>query len=402
MTLSTRRFSPNLMFILLFAGVTSVSAQTEPFAILTDDEIASHTATMAGLEGQAKEDYRNAQYQMLQQRAAKQGYAMPDTPPWQARAETLPASAAQTASASAAGPADEAAAAHAAMREKMRAHREALLEAANSPPPAADTPPATALSGAQGPVAPTQAANAPMPAPAPAMQPPTVAPVPPPTLSGESATPQQTANTAPTPPVAAKPPQQTPSITAAPPTAPVAPQQPPDIAATPPMAPAAPKPPQKPSNIATPPSIAVTSPSAAAPVEQAPTGSAATNKDAPIPMARIQVPTNRTAPVAPEPPAAPPSPARPAGGQADVATMNAYREEMRKRFDTYMQQRQTQMEELARQQREAAGANNRPAPPMQPSPVQPRPTPYGYPNMPAYGPRYPSAYPGYRTPYWQQ
>lgn len=81
--------------------------------------------------------------------------------------------------------------------------------------------------------------------------------------------------------------------------------------------------------------------------------------------------------------------------------MSAYRENMRTRFDEYMQERQMQMEENARRQREqheAAMEQNR-ALRANRGPY----APYPYPAAPpSYGPRYPAAYPGYRTPYWQQ
>jgi hypothetical protein len=136
--------------------------------------------------------------------------------------------------------------------------------------------------------------------------------------------------------------------------------------------------------------------------------------------------TERTAvqpPVAPPPPIPPsPPPAQQRAPAADLAlggvtdanappagvpgaanpsseAMNAYREAMRARFDEYMRERQAQLEEsvrLQREQHEAAIGRSRTEAPRQP--IQP----YPYPAMPPYGPRYPAAYPGYGTPYWQQ
>jgi hypothetical protein len=86
--------------------------------------------------------------------------------------------------------------------------------------------------------------------------------------------------------------------------------------------------------------------------------------------------------------------------------MDAYRKEMRARFEAYMRERRAQMDAMTQQQDEGTAAPQRPtAPPMQPGAgpaMRPGPGPYGYPNMPPYGPRYPSAFPGYQTPYWQR
>ena len=65
----------------------------EQFRIMTDAEIAEHKRIMQGLNGTAREDYRNAQYEQLKQRAQAQGYLLPDTPPW-GRTEVVPAVAA--------------------------------------------------------------------------------------------------------------------------------------------------------------------------------------------------------------------------------------------------------------------------------------------------------------------
>jgi hypothetical protein len=85
----------------------------------------------------------------------------------------------------------------------------------------------------------------------------------------------------------------------------------------------------------------------------------------------------------------------------DADAMTAYRNSMRTRFDERMKERQAQMEQKARRQREqheAAMEQNR----LMRASRPPHP-PYPYPAAPpSYGPRYPAAYPGYRTPYWQQ
>mgnify|MGYP001821696568 CR=1 FL=1 len=319
MTHPTRRISPNLLLVFLFFSTILLSAHASMSALMSDAEIAVHTAKMAELEGQAREDYRNAQYQVLVQRAKAQGYDMPATPPWQAVAEApapaAPGPANESASQSDAPPANDTAAAHAAMREKMRAHREALMQAANTPPSAEDVP---------------------------------VIP------SSSEATP--------------------------PATAPAEPPQAVVVPAAPPLA------------------QADTSADVAPQAEADPPASEAVSAEV-APEARPQPPAS---PVAPEPPA-PPMQAE--SQPNNVAAMNAYREEMRSRFDAYMKERQAQMETMAqqqREQRESAWGSNYPVPPMQPGAAPVPPMPYGYPNMPNYGPRYPSAYPGYRTPYWQQ
>ena len=81
--------------------------------------------------------------------------------------------------------------------------------------------------------------------------------------------------------------------------------------------------------------------------------------------------------------------------------MASYRDNMRSQFDQYMAERRAQMEEnarLQREQHEAAMEKNRAMRANRPGFA-----PYPYPAAPpSYGPRYPAAYPGYRTPYWQQ
>lgn len=336
MTFPTRRISLNLLFTIFLFSAPLLTAQASTSALMSDDEIARHSAKMAQLEGQEREDYRNAQYQMLVQRAKQQGYDMPATPPWQAATEPT-STVSQTpvsgaAMSSSAATASDTAAAHAAMREKMRAHREALLQAANTPAPAVDVPTVAASSET---VEPTVSSTA------------------------EPASPMQSTQ---------------PAVN------PVTPAAPPPVTAPAPTPQADPAP------------VAAASP------DDAPNAEVVE----PAPVARAQPPAG---PTAPQPPVAPTPPMQSGSQPNSAAAMNAYREQMRSRFDAYMQERQAQMEQMAqqqREQRESARVPSRPAPPMQPGAAPARPMPYGYPNMPAYGPRYPSAYPGYRTPYWQQ
>ena len=49
---------------------------------MSDQEADSYRMAMQALDGQAREDYRNAQYEKLRQRALENGYRMPVTPPW--------------------------------------------------------------------------------------------------------------------------------------------------------------------------------------------------------------------------------------------------------------------------------------------------------------------------------
>lgn len=88
-----------------------------------------------------------------------------------------------------------------------------------------------------------------------------------------------------------------------------------------------------------------------------------------------------------------------AGPAEGGETVEQYRASMRARFDEYMQERQARHDDMMRRQREQLEAN------MEQSRAKANrmpPQPYPYPGMPAYGPRYPAAFPGYRTPYWQQ
>ena len=48
-------------------------------------EVTAHIAAMKGLEGSAREEYRNSHYAELQERARRQGYQLPADPPWAAK-----------------------------------------------------------------------------------------------------------------------------------------------------------------------------------------------------------------------------------------------------------------------------------------------------------------------------
>ena len=124
----------------------------------------------------------------------------------------------------------------------------------------------------------------------------------------------------------------------------------------------------------------------------------------PQPPAAPEMAARPTPPAAPsmgDMPAAEPAEEPAPGNYASSETMQAYREAMRARFDEYMQERQAQHVENVRRQREQREAlmdqqRNRPGV------GNPYAPPVPYPPAPGYGPRYPSAFPGYRTPYWQQ
>ncbi len=346
---------------LMLAFQVNTAAATESpgaFRIMSAEEVTAHSAAMNTLRGSAREDYRNAQYEQLRQRALEQGYGMPPAPPWQAAAmaQTPATPSAGIAAGDTAPAADggqnamtDTAARHAAMREKMRAHREALLQAANSKPADLVTlaDPTPAPSAVTAPAEPAPVAAAPTS---------TRAPAPTPTLEPVAAD---------TPPAA---------VTEAPVSA--APQA--GFGAAP----------------------AVEMSAVAAP----PTASLRITEQAPPPAVAAK-PADTTLPGAAEAAemaAAAPQGSDPAASSyASSDAMNAYREAMRNRFDDYMKERQAKVEEAARLQREQHEAN------MEKSraarPAQNRFSPYPYPAAPpAYGPRYPSAYPGYRTPYWQQ
>jgi hypothetical protein len=379
---------------LVLGCAVTLPAFAAPFSIMSDEEIARHTAAMAELQGDAREAYRNEQYELLRQRAGQAGYAMPESPPW-AQGE-------QVASAPAAAGAEDP---HAGMREKMRAHREALLEAA-------DNPPASATADAsQADPAPAQTASAPAPAAEPPAAPesqPTDAPAASAAAPGPEAV--KTAETAPAE-TAAVPATPVPPTPAAPATAPAAPERPepptlggiePPEKPLPPERPAAPKPPEAPVQVATP----------AAPTPPAPPAAVAA-PEAPVPTPAPASPAE-TASVQPAAPAAPADDAM----TPDPEAAQAYRQQMRERFDAYMAERQAQLDGMATRQSQGQAGTMPPRPTM---PTQPQPRyeqfqppmmpnyggggmPYGYGPPPAmpYGQGYPGAYPGYGAPYWQQ
>ncbi|MGR8922082.1 MAG: hypothetical protein ACU85V_20890, partial [Gammaproteobacteria bacterium] len=101
-----------------------------PFRIMNAGEIATHTAAMKALEGAAREDYRNAQYAQLKERAARNGYRLPDAPPW---ANAAGAESGESTDAVARPPdASMAEARHAELREKLEASRAAAERAAEA------------------------------------------------------------------------------------------------------------------------------------------------------------------------------------------------------------------------------------------------------------------------------
>jgi len=373
-----KHFSAGLMALgisLALQGGAAAATDTAPaFRILSDEEIAAHSAIMNSLQGEARDEYRNAQYEQLKQRALDNGFRLPATPPWAAHAaagsgqvtattaaEPVPgAPTTDEAEKKPAAPAEdtaaEAMARHAAMRDKLQAQQ---------PAPPLQTDPGlenlkAMVSAQQRQVdaermAAQQAAAAQPPA--------TSAPAEPRFAPVEEITAAQALATAPE----------------APPAAPMAPAAPPTPAT----------PPTPPAQVAGPPGAYPVGPEAPAVRPPAPA-------PAPAP-APTTASTDGEAGAAGDVAVAVPD-AGPAYGGPDA--MGTYRESMRTRFDEYMKERQAQYEEAMRRQREQHEAEmeqrrsqaglNRPQPP------------YPYPAMPSYGPRYPAAFPGYRTPYWQQ
>ena len=110
-------------------GSAAAADATSDFRIMSDKEADSYRMAMQALEGQAREDYRNAQYEKLRQRALESGFRMPVTPPWAVSSDT-PAEAAATSPAGAEDAAAQAAERHAVMREKLQSRRESLQQAA--------------------------------------------------------------------------------------------------------------------------------------------------------------------------------------------------------------------------------------------------------------------------------
>lgn len=333
-----KRFTTGLAIIGLIIGTQAAMANpAEPaFRIMSDEEIATHSEAMRSLQGAARDDYRNAQYDLLRQRALEQGYAMPATPPWGDARSPMPPTetAAETLARTAVA---EAEARHAEMREKMQAHREAVQ-------PSAPTQEATAIESAAIPpqeaVTETAAEQAAEPA-APA--------------EAQIAATVEAEGTEPMMPIAqtdAKNTDQAPL-----PETPFTSEPPP-----PPSADSA--------------SVAVIE------VETAVSPSAGADEAAPIETADTE---SKPSPDATD-------------AYATSEAMRSYRETMRTRFDEYMRERQAQIDEAARRQREqheAALEQNRA---VRPQPPAYRPYP---PMPPTYGPAYPGAFPGYGVPYWQ-
>ena len=137
---------PPYASVLLALGI-SVALQTTSLAgadapsaslLMSEAEIAAHKSTMATLEGRARDEYRDAQYKQLQQRAREQGFSLPEQPPWANAAVTAAApgapAAATTAVPAVSAPATEApeekaaaeaVARHDAMRERLQAQQSA-------------------------------------------------------------------------------------------------------------------------------------------------------------------------------------------------------------------------------------------------------------------------------------
>ncbi len=369
---SVRHLATAGVSLALSCGLHASGQETSDYSLMTESEIAAHTATMQVLQGAAREAYRDEQYERLRQRAREHGFLMPEVPPWQGQKTAGAAQAPEERDQE--QPADsarDAADRHAAMRGKLEARREGIRQAAESsheePPVGAPAAPVAAAS------ADATASKSPAAVPDTGLL----------TAGKESAGEASQAATL-------DPPVQLPAE--AEPGAPAA--KPADPGAT-------------------------TS-------DESGKVAGVDNADDLLHEAKPSPDTARTAvqpPVAPPPPIPPsPPPAQQRVPAADLAArgvpdanaaptgapgtahpsseaMSAYRQTMRSRFDEYMQERQAQLEEsarLQREQQEAAMGRSRaeaPHPPLQP---------YPYPAMPPYGPRYPAAYPGYRTPYWQQ
>ena len=320
-----KRFTTGLATIGLIIGTQAAMANpAEPaFRIMSDEEIATHSEAMRSLQGAARDDYRNAQYDLLRQRALEQGYAMPATPPWDDATSPVPptATAAETPAPTAA--VTEAEARHAKMREKMQAHREAVQPSTPTQETAATEPAAIPPQETVTEIAAEQAAEPAAPAETQSVA----------TIETDAL------NTDPLPetPVASEPPP-------------------------PPSADSA--------------SVAVIE------VEPEVSPSAGADEAAPIETADA---------------ASKPSPDA-IDSYAKSEAMRDYRETMRARFDEYMRERQTQIDETVRRQRErheAAFEQNRAVRPQSPA-YRPYP-----PMPPVYGPAYPGAFPGYGVPYWQ-
>ena len=380
-----KQFTGGLLALCVSIGLqaNALAATDAPadFRIMNPAEVTAHSAAMGSLQGAAREDYRNAQYQQLKKRALERGFRLPADPPWAGTTTAAgPASAAGLPPVPAPGAETpvETAARHAAMREKLEARREAMQQASEANlehlQQAASAQQqqveaqlqASRESGSPQPgkEAPLSEVGADQPSPAT----PAVTPVTEPAVATEA-----TAVEAPNPAGTGSPATATAAQTPAPPAAPMAASD-----------------------------------------------SGSEPRFAPVEIVEITTVTLPEPPMAPVPPPTParptPMPPPPADGGRGVSAgtaigsdgqpyatsdaMAAYRESMRSRFDEYMQERQAQLEENARRQREKHEAAMEQSRSMQPNWGRFQPPPY--PAMPTYGPRYPTAYPDYRTPYWQQ
>lgn len=380
-----KQFTGGLLALCVSIGLqTNALAATDAptdFRIMNPAEVTAHSAAMGSLQGTAREDYRNAQYQQLKKRALERGFKLPADPPWAGKTTAagpagtaglppVPAPGAET-------PA-ETAARHAAMREKLEARREAMQQASEANLEHLQQAASAQQQQVEAQLQASREGGIPQPGegatlseagtdqPSPAT--PAVTPVSEPAVAAEAA-----AIEAPNPADTGSPATATAAQTPAPPAAPVAASD-----------------------------------------------SGSEPRFAPVEIVEITTVTVPEPPMAPVPPPAParptPMPAPPADSGKEVSAgtaigsdgqpyatsdaMAAYRESMRSRFDEYMQERQAQLEENARRQREKHEAAMEQSRSMQPNWGRFQPPPY--PAMPAYGPRYPTAYPDYRTPYWQQ
>lgn len=265
---------------LAICGLASDAVAGTPeaaFQLLSDDEIAAHQARMETLSGAERQAYRDAEYANLRQRAADNGYMMPDTPPW-TRDAALAAS--DPAPPPPAGAETDTATRHQQMRERLQS-----LLGGRDPAPAEDPDAAPAVKTVTAP-APSGDASAPVPTKAP-----------------------EAGGTVPVAPPSA--PAQAVQAPAAQDKAPAAPPASAGMAMPPTPAPAQGMRPAAP-------------PAAIAPI-------------APIaPIPRPEPPRAPEAPARPEPPA----PATAPPDRSERPPMGDYREQMRARFDDYLRQRQ--------------------------------------------------------------
>ena len=353
-----------------FPEAFATDSEPSGYQLMNESEIAAHTATMQVLQGTAREEYRDAQYERLKQRALDHGFLMPDIPPW--RSQSTAAVDAGQAGASSAPPSPDAAVTaaerHAEMRNKLEARR-----AATPPASGADSERTQAKTSAS---AQPQAASVQIGAVSNESPQPT----------GQVATAGETDDNIPQ--VATAGVQQDSPINdntadratgSADVSAAVSSNDRPDArsgnAATEPTD-------SRPAQVEASTTVQAPTP----PTPPPPPAPPPAYQPGPVPGVGTQTVTGSGA----EPPAA-------AAANASAEAMKAYRDSMRARFDEYMKERQAQLDaNMQRQQQQAAQERKRFEAPRYP--IQP----YPYPAMPAYGPRYPAAFPGYREPYWQQ